>query len=248
MQYRVSFLLLVISTAFFLVVDYIAVLVFFFQVPVLAGWTLGEVSALFGLSAICLSLAELFAAGFDTFSTQIVQGTFDRVLVRPLGAFFQTFASDLRAWRLSRTVQGAVILVIGLSLSDIDWSPTRVAVLLGSVVFGSTIFFTFFVIGAAMCFWTVQSMEAINTLTNGGNFVASFPLDIFQSWLRRFLTFVLPIAFVNYYPMLYVFGRPDPLGLPWWTSLLSPIAALAMMGIAALCWRGGVRRYQSTGS
>jgi len=56
------------------------------------------------------------------------------------------------------------------------------------------------------------------------------------------------LAFVSYYPALYVLERPDPLGLPVWLRLLSPVAAVALAGVAAVAWSLGVRRYQSTGS
>jgi ABC-2 type transport system permease protein len=68
------------------------------------------------------------------------------------------------------------------------------------------------------------------------------------SWLRRFVTFVVPLAFINYYPTLYILGRSDPLGLPDWVRLLSPVAAIAMVLAARTVWSLGVRRYQSTGS
>jgi len=58
----------------------------------------------------------------------------------------------------------------------------------------------------------------------------------------------LPLGFVSYYPALFLLDRPDPLGLPDWTRLLSPIAALALGACAYFGWCIGVRHYQSTGS
>jgi ABC-2 type transport system permease protein len=53
---------------------------------------------------------------------------------------------------------------------------------------------------------------------------------------------------VNYEPVLYVLGRPDPLGLPDAVRLLSPVVAAMMAMVAILGWRQGVRHYQSTGN
>ena len=39
------------------------------------------------------------------------------------------------------------------------------------------------------------------------------------------LTFLLPIAFVNWYPCLYLLGRDDPFGMPSWLQFASPVAA-----------------------
>ena len=59
---------------------------------------------------------------------------------------------------------------------------------------------------------------------------------------------VVPLAFVNYEPALFLLGRPDPLGLPAFVRLLSPFAALIMALLARYAWRQGVLHYQSTGS
>ncbi len=59
---------------------------------------------------------------------------------------------------------------------------------------------------------------------------------------------MVPLAFVNWYPVLYVLGESDPFGLPDWVRLASPVVALVMAVLAAWAWRAGLRRYRSTGS
>jgi len=53
---------------------------------------------------------------------------------------------------------------------------------------------------------------------------------------------------VSYFPALHVLGRPDPLGLPAWLQLASPLVAVAFLSVAGIAWRFGVAHYQSTGS
>lgn len=247
MQYRASFALRTFVTFAFTFTELIAVMIAVRQVPHLAGWTIHEVALLFGLSTICFGLGEALAVGFDGFHTRIVDGSFDRLLVRPLGAFFQTFAWEIGVRRLGRLGGGVIGLVWGLGGVSIEWSLDRLVVLVLGTASGTAIFFFIFVIGAASAFWTIQGVEVVNVFTNGGNMVTSYPLDVYEGWLRRFLTFVVPLAFVNYYPMLDVLGRPDPLGLPDWVRLASPLTAVAIALLAYGVWSIGVRRYQSTG-
>jgi ABC-2 type transport system permease protein len=112
------------------------------------------------------------------------------------------------------------------------------------VVFFGALFIT----GATLTFWTIQPIEAMNVLTYGGNEMISYPMNIYQDWMRRFFTFIVPAIFLNYTPMLYILGKPDPLHLPAFTAFLSPLVAILGMILAISFWRFGVLHYQSTGS
>jgi ABC-2 type transport system permease protein len=150
--------------------------------------------------------------------------------------------------RLGRVTQALIALVAALVLLRPAWGPAGWAVLLGAVVAGGAFFLAIIIAGAAMAFWSPQTGEVVNVFTNGGTFMTSYPMDIYRTWMRELFTFIIPMAFINYYPALWLLGRPDPVGLPAWTAFLSPaIAALALVGAVQL-WRAGTRHYQSTGS
>ena len=248
MQYKVSFLLSLIGSFLACVVEFGVVIVLFSRISSLAGWSLAEIALLYGLSGTSFAVAEMFAAALDNFQVHIVRGTFDRVLVRPRGSLFQVMSEDFALRRLGRIAQALLVLVLGARLLDVEWSPDRVAFLVLALASGTVIYFAIFVLGATFCFWTVQAKEATHVVTYGGDALASWPLDIYRGSIRRFFTFVVPLAFVSYEPALYVLGRPDPLGLPEATRLLSPVAAVLMAIVARFGWQQGVRHYQSTGS
>jgi ABC-2 type transport system permease protein len=248
MQYKVSFLLALIGSFLSCVTEFGVVLVLFSRIELLAGWALAEVALLYGLAGTCFAVAELFAAALDNFQVHIVRGTFDRFLVRPRGALLQVIAEDFALRRLGRVAQAAAILVIALGLLSITWTIDKMVVLALALLSGTIIYFAIFVLGATFCFWTVQAKEVTHVFTYGGDAVASYPLDIFRGSVRRFFTFVVPLAFVNYEPALFLLGRTDPLGLPAFVRVLSPLAALVMALVAGYAWRQGVLHYQSAGS
>jgi len=248
MQYKVSFVLSLIGSFLACVIEFGTVLVLFNRIQLLAGWALAEVALLYGLSGTCFAVAELFAAALDNFQEYIVRGTFDRVLVRPRGALFQVIAEDFALRRLGRIAQAALVLVIAFGLLGITWTIGKIVVLALALLSGTIIYFAIFVLGATFCFWTVQAKEVTHVFTYGGDGLASFPLDIYRGSVRRFFTFIVPLAFVNYEPALFLLGRPDPLGLPDQVRLLSPVAAIAMALLARLAWQQGIRHYQSTGT
>jgi ABC-2 type transport system permease protein len=248
MQYKVSFLLALTGSFLACVTEFGVVIVLFSRIPLLAGWSLPEVALLYGLSGVCFAVAEIIAAALDSFQNHIVLGTFDRVLVRPRGALFQIISEDFALRRLGRVAQAAVVLIAAVRFLEIDWTWDKEALLALAMISGTVIYFAIFVLGATFCFWTVQAKEATHVLTYGGDGLASWPLDIYRGSVRRFFTFVVPLAFVNYEPALYLLGRDDPLGLPDVARVLSPLAALVMAMVARFGWHQGVRHYQSTGS
>jgi ABC-2 type transport system permease protein len=144
--------------------------------------------------------------------------------------------------------QGVVVIAIAQRMLAIDWTPGKALVLAVALVSGTGIFFAIFVMGAVFCFWTVQGKEATHVFTYGGDFMSSYPMDVYRGWLRRFVTFVIPLAFVNYYPALFILEKPDPLGLPGWVRLCSPVVAALLGVIAWRAWSVGVRHYQSRGT
>jgi ABC-2 type transport system permease protein len=248
MQYKVSFALALCGSFLACVIEFGMVVVLFSRIPLLLGWSLAEVALLYGLSGVCFAVAEIFAAALDNFQVHIVRGTFDRVLVRPRGSLFQVIVEDFALRRVGRIAQAALVLAIAVRLLELQWTIDRVLVLAVTLISGTVIYFAIFVLGAAFCFWTVQAKEATHIVTYGGDGLASWPLDIYTDSVRRFFTFVVPLAFVNYEPALYLLGRADPLGLPDAARLLSPLAAIVMAGLARVGWQQGVRHYQSTGS
>lgn len=248
LQYRASFALQAAGQAMATFVDFVALLLLFHRFPSLAGWSLGEVAFLYGLGGIAFALADMACGGFDNLGPTIQTGAFDRVLTRPVGVFLQTLAGDFQIRRLGRVAQALVALIISLTLVEIEWSALKLLVALSSLLSGVVIFSAIWVIGAAVTFWTVQTSEVTNVFTYGGSELVGHPMSIYSDWLRRFFTFVVPLAFVTYLPALYILDRPDPDGLPRALQFCSPLVAAAFFLLARGAWSLGVRHYQSTGS
>jgi ABC-2 type transport system permease protein len=248
MQYRFSFMAQLAGQFLITVLDFLALVILLNRFQRIGTWTLPEVALLYGTSAIAFSLAELFMGDFDDFDRLVIRGEFDRVLLRPVGAALQVAGSGFRMRRAGRLLQGIIALAVALVLLQPAWGLDRWAFLAITVLGGALIFAAILIAGASTAFWTPQTGEVINVFTYGGQFMASYPMSIYQEWLRGFFTIVVPIAFVNYYPALYLLQKPDPFGLPAWLPFAAPVVAVLAFSAAVAFWRVGVRHYQSTGS
>lgn len=249
LQYRFSTVAELIGFFITTFSEFFVTLIVFSRIDALAGWSLGEVALLYALSSMAFALAELVGGGFDNFAPLIRTGKFDTLLVRPISDFVQVLASDFVLRRLSRFAQGAIVLTLGLTWLGIRLALWQVLVMIGAVFCGTLMYLSLFVVQSAACFWSVEGLEVFNILTYGSQEAMGRPMEIYGDWLRRFLTFVLPMAFISYLPVRLILGKGDlPGSYPSWTGWLAPLVGIAVYLIARRIWDFGVRHYQSTGS
>ena len=248
MQYKASFILRVIGHLLVTGAEFIAVVFIFNKFSHIKGWALWEVGLLYGMTSVSFALAEILGRGFHSFDRMIRMGDFDRVLLRPAGVFIQVLAAELELRKLGRTLQGLVIMIIAWYMLGLGLNIAKVVFLTAAIVNGMIFYQALFIIGATICFWSVESTELPNMLTYGGVEALTYPVAVYKKWFRNALIFVIPMAFINYFPALYVLNRADPLGLPYFMRFLFPLASAMVMIPALKFWGYGVNHYKSTGS
>ncbi|MBA2462940.1 MAG: ABC-2 family transporter protein [Actinobacteria bacterium] len=247
LEYRVSAVLQLLGTALLTALDFAAIAVIFANVPELGEWTVGEVALLYALATISFAITDLVIGHLDLFPQMIRDGTFDQILVRPLPSLFQVVASDFAVRRVGKALQGIVVLVFALATLEIDWTLGRVLAIPLAIVAGAVIYGAVWVALATIAFWIVDAMELVNAFTYGGSFLSQYPIGIFARWLRGIVVFLVPLAFVAYFPGLYILGKKDALGLPEALHYASPVVAVLASLVAAAIWRNAVRHYRSAG-
>jgi ABC-2 type transport system permease protein len=248
LQYRLSFALDLAGTCFITFVDFLAIVVLFAHLPRLAGWSLPEVAFFYAMATFSFGITDLLIGHLDEFPRSIRTGAFDLLLVRPVGSLFQVVASDLALRRIGKMIQATAILLYALGRLHIDWTPGRVAMLIAMIPTGVAIYSGVWIAAMSVTFWAVEAREVSNAFTYGGSLLATYPINIFGGWTRRLLAFVIPMAFVSYFPGLFVLGHPDPLGSPVLLQYITPLLAAALLLLSTRVWLIGVRHYRSTGS
>ncbi|WP_088011248.1 ABC transporter permease [Gottfriedia acidiceleris] len=245
MEYRTSFWLLT-AGQFLIPFSMFAGLYFLFErFGQIKGWTFYEVALCFAIIHMAFALSECFARGFDSFSSLVVNGSFDRVLVRPRSTIVQVLGSKFEFTRIGRLVQSLIVLIWAISSLSIDWSSMKVITIILMIISGVFIFTGIFILAATMCFWTIQGLEVVNIFTDGGREMAQYPLNIYQKWVTKFFTFVIPFGCVNYLPLMYLLDKTEGNA---YLYMLAPLAGIIFIIPCLVVWEIGVRHYRSTGS
>ncbi|MFG2414624.1 ABC transporter permease [Streptomyces goshikiensis] len=248
MTYRTSFFLATFGNAAVQLLDFVAIYIMFSHVEALGGFSLPEIALLYGSCSASLGLADLLLGNTDRIGVRVRDGSLDTMLVRPVPLLAQVAADRFALRRLGRIVQGLGVLGWAVWALDVAWTPGKVLLVPVMIVAGAAIFAAVMLAGAAFQFVAGDAAEVQNSFTYGGNTMLQYPPTVFGKDLLRGVTFIVPLAFVNWLPALHVLGRPDPLGLPGWVGYLSPLVAFVAFLPASLAWRAGVRSYRSTGS
>jgi ABC-2 type transport system permease protein len=211
----------------------------------IAGWTFTEVSICFAVTNISFAAAECLARGFDIFSGMVVRGDFDRVLLRPRSTVIQILGSGFEITRVGRLIQGIIVLALVFFRAEELWQVDKMITIIMMIAGGTAVFSGVFILGATVCFFTVEGLEFINIFTDGGREIASYPLPVYGKWVRRFFTFIIPFGCINYLPLMYLMGRDVQYPLLY---MLTPLLGFLFIFPCLLVWRFGVRHYVSTGS
>ncbi len=243
MQYKISFFLTVLGQFFISFTVLLGVWFMFLRFQEVEGFTLPQVLLCFASVLMSFSLTECFARGFDQFPRMIGNGEFDRVLVRPRGVVAQVLAAKIDFSRLGRLVQAILVFAYAIPASGVAWTGDKVVTLVLMVTCGCVVFFSLFLVYAAFSFFTLEGLEFMNIFTDGGREFGRYPFSVYGREVLRFVTYIIPLALFQYYPLLYLLDLKKDL-----FHLLAPLAGLFFALPAYAFWRYGLSRYKSTGS
>lgn len=243
MQYKVSFFLTLAGQFFVSFSVFASVYFMFSRFNNVTGFTYNEVLLCFSIVLMSFSIAESLFRGFDRFPVMIQNGEFDRVMTRPRNEILQISGMKIDISRTGRLIQAIVILIYAIPICGVEWSLGRVAVFILMITGGIFFFSGLFMIYAGISFFTIQGLEFMNVLTDGGREFGTYPLSIYGEGYIKFFTYVIPMACFQYYPFLYLINKTDNIVFG-----LLPVACILFMIPCYLIWRYGVRRYKSTGS
>ena len=243
LEYKASFIASFLSQIIVFFSYYFIILALFTKFDNIKGFTLYEVLLCFSVIQFGFAFNESFARGLDKFDNLIIQGEFDRILLRPKNIILQVAGYDADFAKISRLIQALIVLVIALINLDINWTYLKVLTLLLMLLSAIAVFFSIFLLAASYCFITVQGLEVRNVFTAGGKHMAQYPIGVFKKGFVYFFTFIIPYAFVNYYPLLYFLGKSNN---PFY--IFSPLLVFIYLIPCFIIFYKGTKKYASSGS
>lgn len=123
MQYKGSFVLTCIGQFLVSFNVFLGVYFMFRRFHTVNGYTYGDILLCFGITLMEFSLGEAFARGFDSFSSILSNGMFDRIMVRPRNEILQVLGQKIEFTRIGRMLQAVVMFLYGVGKAG--WNGMR---------------------------------------------------------------------------------------------------------------------------
>lgn len=244
LAYKADFIIAFFSSMAATVLGFGFVLVLFTKIPRLQDWSFNEVMFLYGFSLIPLGFFNVVSWNLYDFSElYIIEGKFDRVLLRPVATLFQVIFEKFRLESLQEVVTGMAVLALCVQRMHLELKVSDYLWFVVMIVSGAVIYMAVFLILTAVSFWFEDRVGIVPPVFNMLNF-GRYPLTIYNVFIQFLLSWIIPFGFATFYPTTHFLGRN---AFTLYFHLV-PVVAVAFMGLAVLVWNRGVANYSSTGT
>jgi ABC-2 type transport system permease protein len=248
LEYRVDFVMFVLQAAFGNLLSFFFVWAVLSRFPNLRGWTILELFFLFSLRLLSHGLHVVVFSGVQFIGPYVRQGDFDRILLRPFNTLMQVLLWRYNPMGLGDLITGIICFVLATRFLGLVWTPASLG-LLALILAGACLIETaLFLAAGVTAFWTTEAQRLNFFLWTLNDKYTQYPLTIYNVAVQSVLTFVLPVAFISYYPATLFLGRTSEVPFTPAFAYITPVVGVIFFSIAYAFWRVGLTHYQSTGS
>lgn len=247
LQYRSDFLIGIISVILLNIVNLTLIWVLLSRFTSLKGWSYWEVAMLYSMYLTSHSIYAVFFWHLTTLEDDIISGRFDQYLVRPCSPFVQFLGRELNYMGVGDFLIATAVFIIAYQNLNLYWTAGQWGFYGLALLAGVVIETSIALLISITSFWTGRSMQLYRLSLRFSILTQQYPIDMFGRWYQLFVTGLLPVAFMNYYPLSALLGKHNGLEIPL-LGWLSPLVALLLLFIVSRFWRIGLRAYASSGS
>ncbi|MFD2614339.1 ABC transporter permease [Paenibacillus gansuensis] len=214
----------------------------------LNGWDFPEITFIYGLGLLSHGLLVVFFINTWHIDHMVINGAFDRLLLRPMSVFFQLVASYVNFIGLVDLIPGFVIFLYGCHAVGFEWSAANIGKLVLIVLGGLLIRAALFISLGTIAFWTKRNASTVSLALSTLERVTMYPLSLYPYLVQVLFTFVVPLGFITFYPAAGMLGKETAFRLPLELALWTPVLGALCFWVSLLVFRWGMTKYESSGS
>ena len=243
-QSKVDFLMGLFGFFFTQIMGIVFLYLVFEQIPNLQGWTLEQLIFIYGFAQIPRGIDHLFTDNIWMIAWRLViSGDFDRYMLRPMNVFFQVICEKLQPDALGELLVGFILLGISMSKGILIVDAAHIVLFVISIFAGAIIYTSIKLFFSTLSFWVKQSGPFLQVAYEMADF-AKYPIEIYAKPVQFILTWIIPFAFVAYFPASYFMIEKSALG----TIGVECVIATVFWIVAYRFFNYGISKYESAGN
>lgn len=215
----------------------------------LNGWNIYEMLFLFSFLFVTYGILILFFTGLRDFGDTVRNGNFDRFILRPRGLLFQIiFANADWFAALGHGGLGIVLFVMSAGKVGVEWNAISIIYAVATIFGGVLIQGAIFLFLAALNIYLLETGSLKEIFYWNMRKFAGYPISIFHKWIQLLMIYIVPFAFVNYFPAQFLLRKADMAQYPQIFMYLTPVVGVGMYLLAYGFWRASLKYYKSSGN
>lgn len=243
MSYRSDFIISTVGMVATNIAGFIAFLIMFGKFPSINGWGYYEILFLYGFSLISITPTQCLLDNNWSLRRYVYDGDFVKYCFRPINLWFYYVSEVFDVKGLGQLVFGFVTLIYAWIKLSLPVTFLLIIETIIALITASLFMMALQNAAAASCFWVQNSFWLLDISLKMKDY-AKYPVTIFNDVFKFIFTFILPVAFMAYYPSLAIL-RPDDVPLLTW---LSPVIGILAFYASYKLWMKGASKYDGSGS
>lgn len=247
LTYRWSFLANCISQALDYSVTFLLMWIMISAFHTMNGWNPYEVMLLYAFSLFAYGIAGTFFFNIlNLVPGQILRGTFDDVLVKPVKILPYLISSSFICNYAAHMTLSTIVVAVCMKALNLSLTWRFLGMAAEILLFGSLIYAGLFLLVTASAFFAAK-IDALFQIMYFFREVSYYPVSVFPRVIQVIVTTLVPYGFVNYYPLRALLGKEDDV-IFGRAAAWGPLVAVLFFTAACFIFVRSAKCYKSSGS
>jgi ABC-2 type transport system permease protein len=216
----------------------------FRQVKSIHGWGYWEIVLVYSLMYFAIGFGEVFFEGPWTINGLYMRGEFDYLMTRPLPVVFQVFASRIGLNGIGNITTAVIVFITAFTHCSDRISLSNILLFLLLFTVSIPIKGAIILASNCMTFWTKAPGNAFANLIHNVGEYTKYPIMIYPKAIQFAVTFLVPFAFISFFPASVLLGKDYAMKLVW----LAPLVTVYSVYLSIKIFQKGLKLYESVGN
>ena len=242
LEYRIDFLVGLFSTILEQIIGVLFIWILFKNISNINGWNYYEIVFIYSIFSVIVGIDHIFFENLWFLGDNYIRnGKFDNILVRPVNPLFHIIADKVQQDGIGKCFVAIYLFIYSYNKLHLSFGMVDYLMLIVFVISGSIIFIGINIAISTSAFYIVNNVALMWAIFQFNEF-ASYPITIFNKYIRFFISWIIPYAFTSYYPAIYFLNKGYKN-----ISFLAPVVAIFILFCSIKIWNIGLKKYNSAG-